>query len=254
MKSDYIAAERHDNIGIITLNNAKTLNSVNEKMLEELALKIREYDNLDQVKVIILKGIEKSFATGIDIKELAENIANARAIIARMQQSFEIIKNTNKPIIAVVSGFVLGIGCEIILSCDIVLATDNARFGLPELSIGLLPCFGGCGLLSNRIGKAKAMDMILTGKAFSADEAEQIGLISRIVTESAMVEEYTKIAQRIASLPPKTVSLAKKIITNGSLHQTINTENVISLNHIESGEFKQSLLNFANKTSSSTEK
>ena len=144
MKIDYIAAEVRENIGIITLNNPQTLNSINEKMLGELSWQIGEFEKNEQVKVMVIKGIEKSFAAGIDIKELAANLGNAQDIMRNMQKHFGTLRNARKPIIAAISGFALGIGCEIALSCDIVLASDSARFGLPELSIGLLPCFGGC--------------------------------------------------------------------------------------------------------------
>ena len=248
MNTEYIATEAQDNMAVITLNNPKTLNSINEKMIKELAWKIDEYNKLDEIKVIVLKGIEKSFAAGIDIKELANNINDTCIIIKNMQHCFDSIINSTKPIIAVVSGFALGIGCEIALACDIILATDNARFGVPELSVGLLPCFGGCSMLMNNIGRAKMMDMLLTGKAMSADEAEKSGLISRVVTENSLVEEYTKIAQRIAMLPPKSVATAKKAVV--ALAPDSDMEKLLCLSHVESGDFKQTLKSFANKSSS----
>ena len=244
MKIDYIAAEVRENIGIITLNNPQTLNSINEKMLGELSWQIGEFEKNEQVKVVVIKGIEKSFAAGIDIKELAANLSNAQDIMRNMQKHFDTLRHARKPIIAAISGFALGIGCEIALCCDIVLATDSARFGLPELSIGLLPCFGGCRMLVERIGKAKAMDMILTGRAISAEEAESAGLISRVVSEISMSEEYTKIARRIAALPQDTVSAAKKIMKQ---NEQTTLENLLALNCIESGTFKNTLLNFARK-------
>ena len=250
MNTEYIATEIQENIGIITLNNPKTLNSINEKMIMELAFKIDEFNKINNVRVIVLKGIEKSFAAGIDIKELANNIGDAGKIIKNMQHCFDSIVNSEKPIIATVSGFALGIGCEIALACDIILATDSAKFGLPELSVGLLPCFGGCSMLMNNIGRAKMTDMLLTGKAMSADEAEKSGLISRIVTEDNLTEEYTKIAQRIAMLPQNSVTTAKKSVVALTSNQGINMEKIICLSHIESGDFKQTLKNFANKTSS----
>lgn len=244
MKIDYIAAEVRENIGIITLNNPETLNSVNEKMLGELSWQVSEFEENDQVKVMVIKGIEKSFAAGIDIKELAANLGNAQDIMRNMQKHFDTLRNARKPIIAAISGFALGIGCEIALCCDIVLASDSARFGLPELSIGLLPCFGGCQMLVERIGKAKAMDMILTGRAISAEEAESAGLVSRVVSEISMSEEYTKIARRIAALPQNTVIAAKKIMKQ---NEQTTLENLLALNCIESGTFKNTLLNFARK-------
>lgn len=255
MKTEYIAAEtRDDTIGIITLNNPQTLNSVNEQMLGEFAWQLREFNNNEQIHVIVIKGIEKSFAAGIDVKELAANIGNAKIIMRNMQHNFQTLVNLRKPLIAAVSGFALGIGCEIALCCDIILATDSARFGLPELSIGLLPCFGGCGLLTERIGRAKAADMILTGRALSADEAEAAGLVSRVVTAAALEEEYIKIARRIAALPQSAVAAAKKIISAQSKKPAADLETLLSLNCIESGEFKQTLRNFADKKPAGSEK
>lgn len=255
MKTEYIAAEvRDNNIGIITLNNPQTLNSVNEQMLGEFVWQLREFNNNEQIHVIVIKGIEKSFAAGIDIKELAANIGKAKIIMRNMQHNFQTLISCRKPLIAAVSGFALGIGCEIALCCDIVLATDNARFGLPELSIGLLPCFSGCGLLTERIGRAKAADMILTGRALSADEAETAGLVSRIVTAETLEEEYIKIARRIAALPQTPVSAAKRIISEHDQKTSADLETLLCLNCIESGDFKQTLKNFASPKSSGTEK
>lgn len=245
MNFEYITSEIREDIGIVTINDPKTLNSVNSKMLHELAEKLKEYDQKKQVKVIVLKGIDKSFAAGIDVKELAANIDDAKNIIQNMQVDFNSINNTQKPLIAAVSGFALGIGCELALCCDIILATDDARFGLPELSIGLLPCFNGCRLLATRIGKAKAMDMILSGKAMSATEAESIGLISRIIAPESLEEEYIKLARRIALLPQNTIFAAKKIINSYFMSSWDSSENLCSLNSVESDEFKRILMSYA---------
>ena len=254
MKTDFIAAEIRDELGIVTLNNPNTFNSINEKMLKELDQQLMEYDQTEKVKVIVLKGLEQSFAAGLDVKDLAENLNDAVNIIQNMQYYFQTIQSIQKPLIAAVSGFALGIGCELALSCDIILATDQSRFGLPELSIGLLPCFGGCGLLSTQIGKAKTMDIILSGRALSAEEAEQAGLISRVVTASALAEEYTKLARRLSAFPKKTVVTAKKIISSYCTQQSFSLENQLSLNQLDSEEFKQSLRRFAQKKPSESEK
>jgi len=252
MRAEYIAAEIRENMGVITLNNTQNLNSVNEKMLRELAEQITEYEDHQTVKVIVIKGTEKSFAAGLDIKNLAANLGQAKEILQNMQLSFQTLREAKKPLIAAVSGFALGIGCEIALCCDIVLATDNARFALPELSIGLLPCFGGCGLLTARIGKARAMDMILSGRALLAEDAEKAGIVSRIVTDEALTEEYTKLAQRIADLPKNTVLSAKKIIRYYAEPQAQAFENLLSLNSVDSSEFKQTLMTYAQKKTSNS--
>ena len=254
MKFDYITSEIREDIGIVTINNQQTLNSISAKVLSELAEKMKEYDHHKSIKVIVLKGVDKSFAAGLDIRAIAAEINDAKEIIESMQHDFEAIKNTSKPVIAAISGFSLGIGCELALSCDIVLATENSRFGLPELSVGLLPCFGGCSALASRIGKAKAMDVILSGKALSADEAERAGLISRIVTPESLEEEFMKLARRIALLPQNTVVTAKKLIKACAESSLAATENLCSLYAVESGEFKQILLSYAVKKPSETEK
>ena len=244
MNNEYIATEVRDSMGIITFNNPQTLNSVGENMLHELAEQLQIYEQDANVKVIVLKGLEQSFAAGLDIKELSANLGTVKEKIRKMQNDFCFLLNAKKPIIAAVSGFALGVGCEIALCCDIVLATDSARFGLPELSIGLLPCFGGSGLLAQRIGKAKATDMLLTGRALSAEEAERCGLISRIVTDAAMTEEYTKIARRISALPQNAVIAAKQLISGYTSNLNLFLENQLSLARLESPEFKQVLLSF----------
>ena len=170
-----------------------------------------------------------------------------------MQSNFLVLATSQKPLIAAVSGFVLGAGCEIILNCDIVLATDDAKFGLPELSIGLLPCFGGARALSEAIGRAKATDMLLTGRALSANEAEKAGLISRIVSASSLEEEYIKIGRRIAALPQNTVRILKNMMVESRQACSLFSENQLSLDRLDSEDFRISLGNFAKK-SSPTEK
>ncbi len=247
MSNEYIVDEIREDVGIITLNRPQTLNTVNEKMLEELAHSIRNFNQHRNIRVIVLRGIEQAFSAGLDIKALAADIDNTKTILQNMQNSFQCLIRSQKPVIAAVSGFVLGIGCEIALACDIILAADNARFGLPELSVGLLPCFGGSGRLTSRIGKAKAMDMILSGKTITADEAEFCGLISRCVTPESLAEESLKLAKRIALLPEKAVYLAKRIIAETEDSTSSDLEALSALSAIESAEFQQILQNYTSK-------
>ena len=254
MNNTYIATEIRDFMGVITFNNPQMLNSMGENMLHELAEQIKSYEQDDSIRVIVLKGIEQSFVAGLDVKELAANFGSAKAKIQNMQNDFLVLYHAQKPLIASVSGFALGVGCEIAMCCDIVLATDNARFGLPELSIGLLPCFGGTSMLARRIGKAKTTDMILTGRALSAEEAEQCGIVSRIVTDAAMTEEYTKVARRIAALPQNAIVAAKRLISETTTNLNLFLEYQLALSRLESPEFKQALLSFAQQKSSTKEK
>ena len=247
MITDYIIPEIRENIGIITLNNPQTLNSINKKMMQELSEQLLIFDQNEQVRVIVIKGIEQAFAAGLDIKDFAIDSNEAKKSLQEMQENFALIFKIKKPLIAAVSGFALGTGCEIALACDIVLATDDAKFGLPELSLGLLPCFGGCSLLVKRVGKAKAMDMILTGRAMLADEAEQCGLISRVVSAESLEEEYIKVARRISAIPQEAVVAAKKVISEHSVVSHMSYENLFSLNYIESESFRQNLQIYASK-------
>ena len=247
MRTQFIGVEIQDNIGMITLNNPQTLNAVNETMLSELASQITEFEQNNKVKVIILKGLEQSFAAGLDIKYLAANYSRTSSIMQNMQQQFDIIAHAKKPIISVVSGFALGIGCELVLISDIVLATENAQFSFPELSLGLLPCFGGCHLLASRIGVSKAMDVILSGRALNAEEAEKAGIVSRIVDASAIEEEYIKLARRLSALPQRAVLTAKQLILSATSSQNHLSETLLSLSRLESADFKNSLLKFVPK-------
>lgn len=247
MRMKFIGADIQDNMGLITLNNPQTLNAVNETMLSELASQINEFDQNDKVKVIILKGLDTSFAAGLDIKDLAAQYNNAPSLMKAMQTHFAAIMETKKPLISVVSGFALGIGCELVLISDIVLAAENAQFSFPELSLGLLPCFGGCQLLASRIGTAKAMDVILSGRALSAEEAENMGIVSRIVDASAIEEEYIKLARRIAALPQTAVRMAKQLILSATANSSRTAETLLSLSRVESADFKNSLLKFTAK-------
>ncbi len=243
MDNKYIAAEFHDFVGMITLNNPGTLNAVGENMLHELATQISDFEKNPEVKVIVIRGAEKSFAAGLDIKELATHQEEAKSKLHRMQTDFQALLYAKKPIISLVSGFALGIGCEIALCSDIVLATDNARFGLPELSIFLLPCFGGCRLLSQRVGKAVAADMILTGRALSAEEAERHGLVSRIVPFSALTEESVKITRRLANIPQNLLSTVKRLTNDNTVLSDLFLEQQLSLDCLDSEKFHQVLVN-----------
>lgn len=246
-----INSETIDSIGIITINRPKALNAVNMGTIREIAEQAETFDNDDDIKVIILRGDEKAFAAGIDIKEILLNSHLPFMGIDEMQGYFNRFAKVKKPVIAAVSGYALGIGCELTLACDIILASDNARFGQPELSLGIIPSFGGTQRLTNLIGKPRAMEMILSGRALSADEALNAGLISRIVPLPDLFEESIKTAKRIAAQPLNAICMAKDVIkhaaANMNLNDGIDYEANNSKRCLASGEFRESLKNFAAK-------
>ena len=243
-----ITVETKENLGIITLNRPQALNAVNTQMLKELAQAVEAFDNNDAVKVLILKGDGKNFAAGIDIKEVLSRADSKFLGVDEMQNFFHRFASVKKPIIAAVSGYALGIGCELALACDIILAADNTRFGQPELSLGLIPAFGATQRLTRALGKAKAMEMILSGRALTAEEAFTAGLVSRIVPLSDLFEDALKTAARIAAQPLGALKAAKETILaaqNISLEEGIAFERKAAQCCLAADEFKESLRNFA---------
>ncbi len=249
MKTEFITSSINKNIGIITLNVPQTLNSFKEKMLHELFLQMSEFEKNPDIKVIVLRGNEKSFSAGIDIKELCNKKNEIKTIVKNMQYDMAGIRQIKKPVIAAVAGLVLGIGCELALSCDIILAADNTRFGMPELSINLLPCFGGISLLTNAVGKAKAMEMILSGRAIDADEAERAGMISQIIPLNNLFAEAEKIAARIAMQNPDVVTAAKAVVRQLLREEDrIAYENLSARTIADSNDFAKTLDSFKQKS------
>ncbi len=211
-ENNTILTAMDNGIGLITMNRTAEMNAVNLEMLNEIAYQIQNWEYDDNIRCIILTGNEDAFAAGIDVKALAQEVSMQSLALKAWQDEFNKIINCSKPIIAAVSGYALGLGCDLALACDIVLAAESAQFGYPELSIGMIPSFGGCTILSKRIGKAKAMEMILTGRALSAQEADLCGLISRVVPLKDLEDEALKIASRIAAQPYQAVLMAKETL------------------------------------------
>ncbi len=243
-----ITVETRENLGIITLNRPQALNAVNAEMLKELALAAEAFDNNDAVRVLIVKGDGKTFAAGIDIKEVLSRTDSKFLGIDEMQNCFRRFAAIKKPIIAAVSGYALGIGCELALACDIILAADNARFGQPELSLGTIPAFGATQRLTRALGKAKAMEMILSGRALTAEEAFVSGLVSRIVPLPDLFEDAAKTAVRIAAQPLGALKAAKEAVLaaqNTPLEEGIAFERKAAQCCLAADEFRESLRNFA---------
>ena len=200
-------------VALIELNRPKELNALNRQLMLEIRDTLRELDEDDNVRVIILTGGEKVFAAGADIKQMA----NATAIdMLNMDQfsTWDQIKKTKKPIIAAVSGFALGGGCELAMTCDMIVASETARFGQPEIKIGTMPGAGGTQRLTRAIGKVRAMELVLTGKFIAAEEALQFGLVNKIVPVELLLTETVKLAKEIAKQSPIAVKLAKEAVNN----------------------------------------
>jgi enoyl-CoA hydratase len=200
-------------IAVIELNRPKELNALSRELMLEIRDTLRELDDDDNVRVIILTGGEKVFAAGADIKQMATATAISMLNIDQFS-TWDQIKKTKKPIIAAVSGFALGGGCELAMTCDMIIASETAKFGQPEIKIGTMPGAGGTQRLTRAMGKAQAMELVLTGKFISAEEALNAGLINRIVPVEVLREETLKLAREIAKQSPIAVRLAKESVNN----------------------------------------
>lgn len=207
-------------VALIELNRPKELNALNRELMLEIRDTLRLLDDDDAVRVIILTGGEKVFAAGADIKQMA----NATAIdMLNIDQfsTWDQIKKTKKPLIAAVSGFALGGGCELAMTCDMIVASETARFGQPEIKIGTMPGAGGTQRLTRAVGKTIAMEMVLSGRFLTATEALQYGLVNRIVPAELLIDETLKLAREIASKSPVAVKLAKEAV-NATFNNTLD--------------------------------
>jgi enoyl-CoA hydratase len=200
-------------IALIELNRPKELNALNRQLMLEIRNALREFDEDDNIRVIILTGGERVFAAGADIKQMADATAIDMVNIDQFS-TWDQIKKTKKPIIAAVSGFALGGGCELAMTCDMIIATETARFGQPEIKIGTMPGAGGTQRLTRAVGKALAMEYVLTGKFMSAEEALSAGLVNRVVPVEVMMDETLKLSKEIARQSPVAVKLAKEAVNN----------------------------------------
>ena len=200
-------------VALIELNRPKELNALSRDLMLEIRDALRELDEDDNVRVIILTGGQKVFAAGADIKQMASATAMDMLNIDQFS-TWDGIRKTKKPIIAAVSGFALGGGCELAMTCDMIIASDTAKFGQPEIKIGTMPGAGGTQRLTRAVGKVLAMELVLTGKFISAEEALQAGLINRIVPVELLLDETLKLAQLIAAQSPVAIKLAKEAVNN----------------------------------------
>ncbi len=217
MTYNHLIFEIHDNIATITVNRPKSLNALNTEVLTELFQAVEDVAANEDVRVLVLTGSgEKAFVAGADITELAElNTLQAKNFVANGHKTMAAFQGLSIPVIAAVNGFALGGGLELALSCDFIYASENAKFGLPEITLGLIPGFGGTQRLSRIIGKNMAKEMVFTGKIISAAEAAQIGFVNRVTPPEELMNEVLKIAGSIASKGKVSLNMAKQTINQG---------------------------------------
>lgn len=212
MAYETITVDVDDHICLIKLNRPDALNALNQQLLGELMTALEDADENDSVRCIILTGSEKAFAAGADIKEMSEmSFAEVNAVNLFEDAANRIVR-IRKPIIAAVSGYALGGGCELAMACDFIIAADSAKFGQPEINLGVIAGLGGSQRLTQAVGKAKSMDMNLTGRFMDAEEAERSGLVSRVVPAKKLMEEATSAAQKIAEKSMIAVRTAKEAV------------------------------------------
>ena len=209
---EYVLSTSDGPVGIVTLNRPRQLNALAGPLMQELVDALERHDADPSIRAIVVTGGPTVFAAGADIKEMADSSAVDMLLRNRIGL-FDRIRQVSKPLIAAVAGYALGGGCELAMLCDIIVAAENARFGQPEINIGLIPGAGGTQRLTRTVGKYVAMDLILTGRMLGAEEAFQRGLAARIVPQELVVDEAVRLGKELSAKPPISVRLAKEAIT-----------------------------------------
>jgi enoyl-CoA hydratase len=211
MPYENIIVETRGRVGLIRLNRPQALNALSTPLVMDLNAALDAFEADETIGAVVITGSEKAFAAGADIKEMQDKTF-ADVFLGDFVAKWEAVARVRKPLIAAVSGFALGGGCELAMMCDFILAADTAKFGQPEIKLGVIPGIGGTQRLTRFVGKSKAMEMVLTGRMMDAAEAERSGLVSRVVPAASLVEEALKTAESIASLPAAAVYAAKECV------------------------------------------
>jgi enoyl-CoA hydratase len=209
--AELVLTERDGPIAVVLLNRPQQLNALSGALMDELVDALQDLDHDDDIRCIVLGGSQRAFAAGADITELAEGTPISLYQNRRIDR-WDAIRGIRTPLVAAVSGYCLGGGCELAMACDLIVASESARFGQPEIQLGVMPGAGGTQRLTRAVGKALAMDMILTGRMLSADEALHAGLVARVVAREAWLEEAKRAAREIAAKSPVSVRLATEAI------------------------------------------
>ena len=211
MAYENIIVETKGRVGVIRLNRPQVLNALNLALKTELCDAIKKFDTDANIGCMVITGNEKAFAAGADIKEMVDK-TYTDALIGNFTGDWDEAARARKPIVAAVAGFALGGGCELAMMCDIIIAADNAKFGQPEIKIGVIPGIGGTQRLTRAVGKSKSMEMNLTGRMMDAAEAERANLVSRVVPLASLMDEAMKLAETIASMSLPSVLIAKEAV------------------------------------------
>jgi enoyl-CoA hydratase len=250
MAYEMILVETQGRVGVITLNRPQALNALCDQLMTELGDALRGFDADPTVGAIVITGSPKAFAAGADIKEMKDRTYPAVHFDDFIGKRWETVLTIQKPVIAAVAGFALGGGCELAMMCDLILAADNAKFGQPEINLGIIPGAGGTQRLVRSIGKSKAMEMVLTGRMMDATEAERANLVCRIVPVADLVAEAVKMGEKMAGLSAPSVAMAKEAINvayETTLREGVRFERRLFLSLFSTEDQKEGMSAFAEK-------
>jgi enoyl-CoA hydratase len=212
MSESFVKVEVKGRVGLLTLNRPQVLNALSNEVIDELSAAVRAFEADDGIGAMVLTGSQKAFAAGADIGAMSDWTYMDVYKSDYLGGNWDALRRTRKPIIAAVSGYALGGGCELAMLCDFIIAAENAKFGQPEIKLGVIPGYGGTQRLPRAVGKAKAMDLVLTARMMDAAEAERAGLVSRVVPVDRLLDEALEAAATIASMPLPAVMMAKECV------------------------------------------
>ncbi|HEX3700126.1 MAG TPA: enoyl-CoA hydratase [Phenylobacterium sp.] len=222
MSFETLLVETADNVSLIRLNRPEALNALNSQLLSELGAALDEAEADPAVRCVVLTGSERAFAAGADIKEMSDKSYAEMFAADFFTTAVRRIEQFRKPIIAAVAGYALGGGCELAMLCDFILAAETAKFGQPEINLGVMPGIGGTQRLTRFVGKSKAMEMVLTARMMDAAEAERAGLVSRVVAADKLIDEALAVARKIAGQSPLAVMMSKELV-DAAYETTLST-------------------------------
>jgi enoyl-CoA hydratase len=250
--ADYenILVETHGRVGLIRLNRPAALNALCDALVRELGAQLTAFDADKGIGAIVLTGSERAFAAGADIKEMRDQTNPDAMMNDFIGANWEAVLKVKKPVIAAVAGFALGGGCELAMMCDMIIAADTAKFGQPEINLGVIPGAGGTQRLTRAVGKSKAMDMVLTARMMDAAEAERANLVSRVFPADTMLDEAIKIAAKIASMSPVAVQFAKQAVNRSyetTLVEGVRHERALFLSLFGTPDQKEGMAAFVEK-------